>query len=210
MSSGSSEMERLLELLGGADIYLIDQLMKGRLGPGSRILDAGCGGGRNIEPFLRCGYDVFAVDVAARSVRQTRRLAHEIGARRPTGWVSRQEVEELGFGPSCFDVVISSALLHFARDQRHFGAMIEEMWRVLVPGGLLFTRLASTIGIETQVEPLGEGRFRLPDGAEWILVDRSALLGWSERLGGRLIEPIKTTVVDNTRAMTTWCLVKAD
>lgn len=209
MSSVASEMERLLELLGGTDIYLIDQLMKRRIEPGSRVLDAGCGGGRNIELMLRLGYHVYAVDLAARSVRQTRELAREVEARRPDGWVSLQDVEALGFRAASFDVVIGSALLHFARDRSHLGAMVEELWRVLAPGGLFFARLASTIGIEGEVEPLGEGRYRLPGGVEWILVDRSALLKWSDRLGGHLIEPIKTTVVDNLRAMTTWCLVKA-
>ena len=208
MAAGSSDLERLLALLGDADIYLIDQLMKGRLAPGDRILDAGCGGGRNLEPFLASGYDVFAVDGSPQAVLQTRRLGRELGARRPRGWVSRQAVEALGFRSGVFDAVIASALLHFARDRGHLGNMIEELWRVLAPGGLLFARLASTIGVEAEVEPLGEGRFRLPDGAEWVLVDRAALLEWSERLGGRLIEPIKTTVVDNLRAMTTWCLVK--
>jgi SAM-dependent methyltransferase len=206
--TGRSGLESLLEGLGGLDIYLIDQLMKGRLTPGARILDAGCGGGRNSELFLRFGYEVFAVDQAARATRQTLGLAREVGAQRPDGWISRQDVDALGFRSGSFDVVISSALLHFARDREHFGAMVEEMWRVLAPGGLFFARLASTIGIEAEVEALGEGRFRLPNGVEWLLVDRGSLLEWSERLGGRLIEPIKTTVVDDQRAMTTWCLVK--
>ena len=182
--------------------------MKGRLRPGSRILDAGCGGGRNIEPFLRCGYAVWAVDVSPRAVRQTLELGRELGADRPVGWVSRQEIAGLAFRSGSFDAVIGSALLHFARDREHFGAMLEEMWRVLAPGGLLFTRLASTIGIEDRVESLGGGRYRLPAGQEWTLVDRPSLLEWSETLGGHLVEPLKTTVVDDLRAMTTWCLVK--
>ena len=47
---------------GGIDIYLFDQLLKGRFVPGMRILDAGCGSGRNLVYFLRSGYEVFAVD----------------------------------------------------------------------------------------------------------------------------------------------------
>lgn len=200
--------ERLRELLGGTDIYLLDQLMKGRLGPGDRILDAGCGGGRNIEPFLRMGYDVWAVDRSPRPVRQALELAREVGAKRPPGWVSRQDAGRLAFRGAAFDVVIASALLHFASDRRRLESMVEELWRVLAPGGLLFVRLASTIGIEDELEPLGDGRYRLPGGNEWTLVDRPLLLQWTERLGGRLVEPVKTTVVDNVRAMTTWCVTK--
>ena len=64
--------------------------------------------------------------------------------------------------------------------------------------------LASTIGIEDTVTPLGPGRFRLGDGSERFLVDQAQLLDWTKRLGGRLLDPIKTTNVQNVRAMTTW------
>ena len=208
MTTGAGGVEGLREQLGGVDIYLIDQLMKGRLAPGSRLLDVGCGGGRNLELFLRHGYEVFAVDRERRAARQTQALSVELGAERPGGWVSQQEASSLGFAPHSFDVVVSSALLHFARDREHFGAMLVEMWRVLAPGGLLFVRLGSTIGVEAVVEPLGGGLYRLPNGVEWLLVDRAELIAWGDRLGGQAIEPIKTTVVDDQRAMTTWCLTK--
>lgn len=207
-ASGAERMSRFAELLGGTDIYLLDQIMKGRLGPGSRILDAGCGGGRNIEPFLRCDYDVYGVDESLRATRQARRLATEVGCRRPSGWVSRQSVDALAFGDGEFDAVICSAVLHFARDVRHWTAMVDELWRVLAPRGLFFARLASSIGVEDQIEELAHGRFRLPDGSMRFLVDRSRLVERSECLGATLIEPLKTTVVDSLRAMTTWVLVK--
>ena len=206
--AGRGALPELLEILGGVDIYLLDQLMKGRLTPHGRLLDAGCGGGRNIEPFLRCGYDVWAVDRASRATLQAQRLAREVGSRRPTGWVSRQEVETLGFRADSFEVVVSSAVLHFARDRSHWEAMLGEMWRVLAPGGLFFSRLATSIGIESEIEPLGGGQYRLPGGQEFFLVDREVLVAWGESRGATLIEPIKTTVVDSLRAMTTWCLVK--
>jgi tellurite methyltransferase len=207
--SNRDALAALREMLGGVDISLLDQLMKGRLQPQARMLDAGCGGGRNIEPFLRCGFDVWAVDLAPRATLQTHRLAGELGSRRPTGWVSRQAVEALGFREGAFEVVVSSAVLHFARDREHWEAMLEEMWRVLAPGGLFFARLATTIGIESEVESLGAGQYRLPGGQELFLVDREALVDWAESRGATAIEPIKTTVVDSLRAMTTWCLVKA-
>jgi len=208
--AGADRVARLTELLGGVDIYLLDQLMKGRLPPGSRLLDAGCGGGRNLEPFLRCDYDVFGIDESIRAVRQTTKLAMEVGGERPAGWASRQSVGALAFADGVFDTVVCCAVLHFARDAGHWAAMIDELWRVLAPRGLFFTRLASSIGVETEIEPLGDGRFRLPDGTARFLVDRSILIETSERLGGTMIESLKTTVVDSLRAMTTWCLVKPE
>lgn len=205
----AGEIEGLRAILGDTDIYLLDQLMKGRFSPGDRVLDAGCGGGRNLEMFLRCGgFRLTAVDDSWRAVRQTRSLADGLDRSGAAGWVSRQRLDALAFGDGSFDAVICSAVLHFARDRLHWAAMVEELWRVLAPGGLLFARLGSTIGIEAKLEPLGAGRYRLPDGAEWVLTNRTELVEWAERLGGRAVEPIKTTVVDRRRAMTTWCLAK--
>src|SRR5690606_32859112 len=106
------------------------------------------------------------------------------------------------------DVVIASAVLHFARDDAHFEAMLTALWRVLKPDGLFFARLASTIGIADEVQPRGGGRYLLPDGSERYLVDADRLLALTERLGGALLDPIKTTVVHGQRAMTTWVVVR--
>ena len=58
-----------------------------------------------------------------------------------------EPIEHTSFPDAHADVVMASAVLHFARDPRHFEAMLRQMWRVLRPGGLFFARLASTIGI---------------------------------------------------------------
>jgi tellurite methyltransferase len=73
---------------------------------------------------------------------------------------------------------------------------------------LFFCRLASSIGMETRMAPLGNGRFRLPDGSDRYLVDEPMLLERTRRLGGALVDPLKTTVVQNERCMTTWVVRK--
>ena len=103
---------------------------------------------------------------------------------------------------------IASAVLHFAADDQHFAALLRGAWRVLAPRGLLFCRLASSIGIADRVRPIGNGRYRLPDGSDRYLVDEAALLAWTAALGGDLADPIKTTVVQDQRAMTTWVVRK--
>jgi SAM-dependent methyltransferase len=199
----------LPEFFGQIDIYLFDQLLKGRFTPGMRILDAGSGSGRNLPYFLRHGFDVCAVDATPGAVEQVRQLAAELAPRLPATNFRVDALESLSFPDADFDAVIASAVLHFARDEPHFRAMVAELWRVLRPGGLFFARLASSIGIEARVRPLGGGRFHLPDGSDRFLVDAALLDGLATQLAASPLEPLKTVNVENLRCMTTWCLRKA-
>jgi tellurite methyltransferase len=198
----------LQEWLGGIDVYLFDQLLKGRFDPRMRILDAGCGSGRNLVYFLREGFDVCAVDLSAEAVAHVRSLAHVLAPRLPAENFRREPVERMSFEDGSFDAVLSSALLHFARDEEHWRAILAEMWRVLKPGGIFFSRLASSDGVEGCVEHLEGRRFRLPGGAEWLLADEGMLRGATESLRGELLEPLKTVVVHGSRSMAVWCLRK--
>jgi SAM-dependent methyltransferase len=193
---------------GPIDIYLFDQLLKGRFDGLRRILDAGCGGGRNLVYFLRAGFEVFGVDREPEAVAAVRGLAAELAPGLPATNFQVAEVDRLPFEAESLDAVLSSAVLHFAADEAHLRRMVAEMWRVLRPGGLLFARLASNIGIEDLVVRIEGRRHRLPDGSERLLVDEDLLLGLTAELGGDLLDPLKTTNVQNLRAMTTWCLVK--
>jgi SAM-dependent methyltransferase len=189
---------------GEIDIYLFDQLLRGRIPSGARVLDAGCGRGRNLVYLLRSGYDVFATDADEGAIAAVRRLAAELAPDLSPDRFRAEPVERMTFDDGFADVVISSAVLHFARDDDHFGAMVREMWRVLRPGGLFFSRLASDIGIESQVVPVSGRQFLLPDGSQRYLVDEAMLMRFTGELGGMLVDPLKTTVVQNQRAMTTW------
>jgi SAM-dependent methyltransferase len=173
-----------------------------------RILDAGCGGGRNLVYLLREGYEVYAADGNAAAVDSARSLAATLAPKLPQSNFRVEPVERMSFDDACADVVISSAVLHFARDDAHFEAMLQGSWRVLKPGGLFFCRLASSIGIESQLEQIEGRRYQLPDGSDRYLVDEALLLSMTEHLGGELADPIKTTVVQNQRSMTTWVLRK--
>ncbi len=199
----------LAEYFGAIDVYLFDQLLRGRIETSMRVLDVGCGSGRNLVYLMRAGCDAYAVDRDEERVNEVRDLAARLAPRLPDENFRIEGAESMSFPDGVFDVVIANALLHFADDESHFDSILEEMWRVLAPGGMLFARLATTIGIEDRLKPLGGSRFILPDGQEWLLVDESFLLETSERLGGTLLDPIKTTNVQNLRCMTTWCIRKA-
>lgn len=192
---------------GDIDIYLFDQLLRGRIEPGMRVFDAGCGGGRNLVYLLRQGYEVCGNDANPAAIAQVRALAHQLAPASSADF-RVEAIEHTSFPDAHADAVLASAVLHFARDPAHFEAMLAALWRVLRPGGLFFARLASTIGIEHDVQPLGDGRYLLPDGSERYLVDASTLLETTSRLGGTLLDPLKTTVVHRQRAMTTWVVRK--
>jgi SAM-dependent methyltransferase len=201
-------MPELQEQFGEIDIYLFDQLLRGRISPGMRIFDAGCGSGRNLVYFLREGYEVFGVDSDPRAVESVRRLAASLAPVLPAGNFRVENIEEHSFPSGFADVGLLSAVLHFASGDDEFQAMLQGTWRVLKPGGLLFCRLASSIGMERQMRLIAGRRFRLPDGSERYLVDEALLVKLTEELGGQLADPLKTTVVQNQRCMTTWVVRK--
>jgi SAM-dependent methyltransferase len=197
-------VDSLQEQFGPIDIYLFDQILRGNIAPGMKIFDAGCGSGRNLVYFLRNGYEVFGVDADPRAIAATRRMA--VSA--PPENFRAEPLDRTSFPDSFTDVVLSSAVLHFARDDDDFTAMLRGTWRVLKPGGLFFCRLASSIGMEDQVKPIAGRRFHLPDGSDRYLVDAARLLDLTGELGGQLVDPLKTTVVHNQRSMTTWVVRK--
>lgn len=193
---------------GDIDIYLFDQLLKGRFDGCRTVLDAGCGNGRNLVYFLRNHYDVYGIDQQEAAVSAVQELSRRLAPHLPEDHFRTGVVEALPYPDEQFDLVLSSAVLHFAQDPGHFDQMVRSMWRVLRPGGYLFARLASGIGIEHLVVPVGNGRFGLPDGSTRFLVDEALLLRYTETLNGVLYEPVKTTNVQNLRCMTTWCIRK--
>jgi tellurite methyltransferase len=198
----------LHQQFGDIDIYLFDQLLRGRIVPGMRVADMGCGYGRNLVFLLRAGYDVCGIDADASAVAAVSRLARELAPSLPIENFRHEPLEAHSLGDATVDVAISSAVLHFARDDAQFLGMLQGTWRVLRHGGLFFCRLASTIGIELQVSRIEGRRHRLPDGSDRYLVDAALLEDLTRRLGGELLDPLKTTVVHNQRSMTTWVVRK--
>ncbi len=198
---------KLQQTYGNIDIYLFDQLLKGRYDNCTKVLDVGCGNGRNLFYFLRNGYEVFGIDPNPQAVVMVRELSAALAPDNPPENFTVSSAEDLPFNDAAFDLVICSAVLHFAKDAKHFDNMLRAMFRVLQPGGYFFARLASDIGIENLVKPLGNDRYLLPDGSERFLVNEQTLLKYSNEFG-ILYEPIKTTNVQNIRCMTTWCVQK--
>jgi len=200
--------ERLLSEFGHLDIYVFDQLLRGRITAEMRVLDAGCGGGRNSEYLMRCGAEVFGVDADSAQVASVRAVAAKAAPELPSTNFGVARLSDLPFPADHFHAVICSAVLHFSKDSAEFEGGVSEMWRVLKPGGVFFARLASTIGVESRVVHLQDRWHRLPDGSDRFLVDEQYLLSITSDLGAKQLDPLKTTVVQNMRSMTTWVLGK--
>ena len=200
----------LQEQFGQIDIYLFDQILRGNISPGMRVVDAGCGGGRNVQYLLREGYEVFGVDVDPEAVAAVRRMASQLAPGLAVENFQVAGLEAMPFVDEFADVVICHSVLHFARDEAELDAMVRGLWRVLRPGGMLFCRLASTIGAVPGMtfEPVGGRRFMMSHGPEWLLVDEALLMELTRSLDGELVDPLKTTVVQGQRCMTTWVVKK--
>ena len=193
---------------GNIDIYLFDQLLKGRIQKNHRILDAGCGGGRNSYFFLKEGFEIYGVDQNPLAIEGMREMTSRIAPGYSANRFKPAELSQLPYKDKSFDWIICNAVLHFANDHSHFERMMREMWRVLKKGGNFFARLASDIGFEGKLKDLGNGRYYLPDESERYVVSEAQLLDYTSRLNAELIERIKTTNVQNLRAMTTWVIQK--
>jgi SAM-dependent methyltransferase len=205
LSRGSSE--RLAEF-GQIDIYVFDQLLRGQINSSMRILDAGCGAGRNSEYLMRCGTQIYGVDSDPNQISRIRDVASEAAPGLSPDHFRVARLDDLPFPDAYFDAVICNAVLHFSNDTAEFENAVAEIWRVLRSGGVFFARLASTIGHEGRLTHLHDRWYRLPDGTDRFLVDADYLLSVSSSLGAEQLDPLKTTVVQDMRSMTTWVLRK--
>jgi tellurite methyltransferase len=193
---------------GDIDVYLFDLLLKGKVKPPLKVLDAGCGTGRSLPYFFRSGCEVWAVDEDSDALDHVREMAAALAPDAPPDRVRVEKIESMSVPQESFDLVICSAVLHFAADEDQFQRMLDGLWKAAAPGGLVFIRLSSTIGIENLVQRTESGRYRMPTGGEWFLANEAKLLLATQRLGGEMVEPLRSVNVQNLRCMTTWVLRK--
>lgn len=190
-------------LISNTDLYLIDQILKGTYQPGGKMLDAGCGYGRNLPWFLANDFDIHAVDVDPEMIAELHEKYPGL-----TDKILVANIDSLPFEDRYFDHVLCSAVLHFALDTKHFKTMFAELVRVLNLFGTLFIRMTSNIGIESLVVPISDGIYKLPDGSERFLLTKALLDEVIETHKLSYFEPLKTVNVDNLRCMSTLVLRK--
>lgn len=203
--------QQLNQELGNIDIYLLDAILKGRFSPGMRLLDAGCGEGRNLHWFIKNNYDAWGCDQNPGAVRMLQYVTRSLNPRFDKNRFITVPIEDLPYPDGMFDAVICSAVLHFAENPVHFQKMWEQLYRVLKPGGLLFIRMASSFGLEDTLEKSGgEGKYLLPDGSLRFLLTQHLLNKVLADYPCQFVEPVKSVLVQDARSMTTLVLEKAN
>ncbi len=193
----------LKEQINNIDIYLLDQILKERYLHGEKILDAGCGGGRNLKWFCKNSYEVFGVDTDHEKIEM---IKERYGPSYTNFLVA--SITQLPLEDNSFHHIICNAVLHFAKNTTQFLDMFLELIRVLKPKGSIFIRMASNIGIENSIKPIGDGVFQLPDETVRFLLTPSILEALLLTHNLEFIEPLKTTNVANLRTMSTLMLTK--
>ncbi|PRY15507.1 methyltransferase family protein [Pontibacter ummariensis] len=203
-------LSTLPSLFGNIDLYLFDQILKRRISEGMSVLDAGCGTGRNIEYLMQAGVAVHGVDSSVAAIEKVRELAKLLAPQNPTNHFILADIADLPYPDASFEVVLCSAVLHFAKNENHFRMMVQELWRVLQPGGMLFSRFSTTIGMAGKLQQAGEHLYQMPHGQVWFLADEAMLVELQGSLAATMLEPLKTVLVGHERSMTTWVLQKPD
>lgn len=202
------EINSLNRLLGNIDIYLLDQILKGRFRKEMKILDAGCGEGRNTVYFVNQGYQIFGIDPNETAIQYCRYQAKSLNPNFDTHRFQVGKLEEVPFHTGAFDAVICSAVLHFAHDVDNFQKMTSEIHRVLKPGGIFWFRMCTGFGgVLEQSKSLGSGRFLIPDGSERFVLTSSDVDNLEE-MGFKFLETPKTVLVLGQREMGVFLMEK--
>lgn len=202
------EINDLNRLLGNVDIYLLDQILKGRFTKAMKILDAGCGEGRNAVYFIQKDYPVFGIDPNEVAIQYCRYLATSLNTRFDSHRFQVGRLEAIPFHSGAFDAVICSAVLHFAENVDNFWQMIQEIHRVLKSGGVFWFRMTTAFGgILEQSQAMGNGKYVLPDGSERFIF-LPAYVNKLEKMGFRFLEPLKTVLIPGQREMGVFVLEK--
>ncbi|MFE7717689.1 class I SAM-dependent methyltransferase [Nocardia rhizosphaerihabitans] len=110
-----------------------------RVGPGTRVIDVGCGAGRHAFQAYRRGADVVAFDQNAADLADVDVMFEAMAAAGEAPEYAKAETVrgdalDLPYGDGEFDVVIASEILeHVPEDDR----AVAELARVVKPGGSL-------------------------------------------------------------------------
>ncbi len=180
-------------IFGNIDIYLLDQVLKGRFGGKPKLLDAGCGEGRNLKYFVYNSFEVYGNDVNPLAIKMTRMIYKSI----PTEHFIESSIEDLDFNVGSFDAIICAAVLHFANDEAHFKIMLQKLSVLLKQDGILFIRMATNVGLNKNA---------IPDFP--FILEKEKIGSTFSAVGLSFIEPWKSVSVEGQRSMGTFILSK--
>ena len=125
-----------------------------RLGGRARLLDIGCGAGRNAIPLARLGWKVLGVDLSRPMIAAAaNRMVDTLEFGRLD--LVLAPMDGLPVQTGCIDAVVAHGIWNLARSGVEFRCAIREAARVLRPGGglFVFTFSRHTLPPDTQVVP---------------------------------------------------------
>lgn len=134
------DYQKLLENFANTDLDVIDQLLKRRIPAESKILDAGCGEGRNLTYFIKNEYPVWAIDSDPLAVKYCQYYGKSIRPEFNSENILTDSIEEMLFPSSFFDVVFCINVIHAIPDNNLALLMLKKLSQVLKPGGYLLLK----------------------------------------------------------------------
>jgi SAM-dependent methyltransferase len=191
-------LQHLKNTIEGIDIYILDQILKHRFQENYRILDAGCGSGRNLKWFYASNFEIYGIDISIEDIEYCKNIYPKQKQN-----FNVASIDKIPYKTNFFEYIICNAVLHFANDRYHFNIIFKELVRVLKPTGILFIRMASNFGMEHEVSHIANSVYKLPDGTERFLLTKKLLKQILNEFNLKLIEDLKTTIVHSKRCMTT-------
>lgn len=119
--------------VGNLDLFLLDQILKGRFDGTNSILDVGCGEGRNLRYFTKNNYNVTGIDIYDEALQMAKLQFRGKANFLLSDLTSFSSQEK-------FDVVLCINVLHHAKDQKEFLLMWKNVVDNIKPGGGAFIR----------------------------------------------------------------------
>ena len=196
------------EQFGNSDLFLIDQILKRRFTEGSRILDAGCGEGRNLTYFFRHDFDTFGIDKNLSALRLLMYSAPKLSKNFKPEHFIHGDILTNPFEEKFFDTILCLSVLHFSESRVHFLELVGRLVRVLKVYGMLMISMNSGYHPEGNLLPAGQGKYRLPGGEIRYLLDGHIINELSDNFPLKLIDPVRTLTIHGQESLTYLTLLK--
>ncbi|MEM6735448.1 MAG: methyltransferase domain-containing protein [Bacteroidota bacterium] len=178
---------------GDMDLFLIDAILKGKIPQEGKVLDIGCGEGRNGIFFINEEYEYLGIDQNASRISLIDYLSKSSKTAIARFQVGRMQEIDLS---EEFDVIICSRILHFAENEQDFQLIWRNIVQHLNTQGVLYFSMDSAM-IGQEVKAKGNGKYEFQDGHISYALNPSLyeymLKGFSE------LEYLKTVIYNNKR-----------
>jgi len=144
---------------------------------GSKVLDVGCGPGRDVKKFIDQGVDVVGIDFSPKMIEMAKKNA-------PRGIFHVMDIESLTFPPETFDGVWAScSLLHIPK--KNIALVLNKIYAVLKSNGILYVSVKKSSGMNEVLAP--DSRY---EGLEkyWSFYEENELVNFLTHAGFEIIE----------------------